>query len=315
VQRIAITGSSGYVGQRLINDLRRIQPEATILGLDRAWPQRCQPDRFEPIEICESRLEDVLADFAPDTVVHLAFILNPIHKESEMHRVNVEGTSNVLRAVAAVRPERFLFASSAVVFGAAPDNPMPIQDRHPRGSELAFRYAADKSEAEELVDNFAGEHSEVAVSWVRPAIVLGPGVNNYMSRLLLLQAVVFLLDGRNVPMQFVHIDDVVSAILHVLKWNGHGPFNLAPDDRMSLLEIALETKRNVARIPMWLARGMFWLCWTLRLPVFGAPPAMLDYLRHPWVVASGRLTGELGFEFRYASREALRSVLDTTVGQ
>lgn len=311
MQRVAITGSSGYVGQRLIALLRRDRPDAEILGLDIAPPGAVAPHRFERVEICEPRLADVLAGFAPDTVVHLAFILNPIHREAEMRRVNVEGTRNVLRAVAAVRPERFLFVSSAVALGAMPGNPVPMQDDHPRAAGVAFQYAADKSEAEQLVADFAQDQPRVAVSWVRPAIILGPGIDNYLSRLLLRFPVVFLLDGRNTPMQFVHVDDVVAAMLRVLERNGRGAFNVAPGNWISPLEIALETRRRVARLPSWLAAGLLRLCWACRVPLFGGPAAMLDYLRFPWVVAPERLTTELGFAFQYGSREALRSTLDT----
>ena len=309
MHRIAITGSSGYVGRRLVEAIRRHLPQAKILGIDRVRPRDRVPDRFEPVDICDPRLGEVLSGFAPDTVVHLAFILNPSHREREMRRINVEGTRNALHAADTAGASRILFASSVVALGAAPDNPVPMRDIQERVPGHAFRYAADKSEAEAAAASLAEERPGLAVSWVRPAIILGPGTDNYLSRLLLRFPVVFLLDGCNTPMQFVHVDDVVNAMVHILLGDGRGPFNVAPGDSISLLEIALETGRRAVSVPMWAARSAVQLTWALRLPVFEAPAAMLDYLRHPCVMAPERLEKELGFAFGHTSRDALRSVL------
>jgi len=51
MKRLAITGSSGYLGTRLIEYFRRTHAGTTILGLDEREPERASPDMFIQIDI------------------------------------------------------------------------------------------------------------------------------------------------------------------------------------------------------------------------------------------------------------------------
>src|SRR5262245_26194919 len=120
MQPIAVTGSSGYYGRKLIARIRAQAPRARILGCDLAVSPHAAPDEFVPLDVRDARLPDVFREFAPDTVVHLAFVVNPTHNDREMHSVNVAGSHNVFEAVRRIRPRRFLMASSATVYGSFP---------------------------------------------------------------------------------------------------------------------------------------------------------------------------------------------------
>src|SRR5262245_43131473 len=194
MQRIAVTGSSGYYGSHLIRYVRSVAPEVEILGLDVAPPRAPADFQFASVDVRSPELRQILAQFRPDTIVHLAFILNPIHDEARMHDINVNGSRNVFEAVHEIGPQRFLFASSATAFGALPDNPLPIDDRWPVRGGQGFQYAHDKSWLEQWIAEFADRHPAMAVSWVRPAIIYGPGVNNYLSQMLLKHPMVVLPD-------------------------------------------------------------------------------------------------------------------------
>ena len=64
---------------------------------------------------------------------------------------------------------------------------------------------------------------------VRPAIVFGPNVDNYIVRAFENNPFVPLLDGVDQEFQFVHEDDVVSALIALLDGKHAGAFNLAGD--------------------------------------------------------------------------------------
>jgi UDP-glucose 4-epimerase len=251
----------------------------------------------------------VLEAFRPDTVVHLAFVVNPIHDERRMHDININGSRNVFDAVDKIGPERFLAASSATAFGAWPDNPVPIDDYRPLRGRPEFQYSRDKTQLEQMLGELATRQPQMAVSWVRPSIIYGPGVDNYLSRMLLQHPLVVLPDGCDVPQQFVHEDDVVAATWCILKGGGRGPYNVGPPDWIHLTDIARETGRRTIKLPLWAMQLASRVSWGLRLPVLRFPPGMNVYVRYPWIVAPNRLCRELGFQFKFSSRETLRELL------
>ena len=80
-ERILITGSSGFYGRSLVNAIRAAWPAAQILGLDVVAPRSDAPDRFETCDITSSKLSERLQQFDPDTILHLAFVVNPMRVE------------------------------------------------------------------------------------------------------------------------------------------------------------------------------------------------------------------------------------------
>lgn len=309
MQRIAVTGSSGYLGRHLIRHIRSADPRIEILGLDTAPPRELPAHDFAQVDVRSPKVLDLLAAFRPDTVVHLAFIVNPIHDEALMHDININGSRNVFDAVARIGARRFLVASSATAFGAWSDNPLPMDDRWPIRGRPGFSYSGDKAELEELLGEFAARHPQMAVSWIRPCLIYGPDVDNYLSRMLLQYPVVVLPDGCDVPQQYVHEDDVAAATWCILSRSGRGPYNVGPPDWIHLTDVARETGRRTVKLPLWTMQLASRICWGLRLPVLPYPPAMNSYIRYAWVVAPHRLCRELGFRFKFSSLDTLRALL------
>jgi UDP-glucose 4-epimerase len=254
-------------------------------------------------------LKSALAAFRPDTVVHLAFIVNPLHNEVLMRDINLNGSRNVFDAADTIGVKRLLVASSATALGAWPDNPVPLDDRAPVRGRTEFSYSADKVQLELMLSEFEELHPQMAVSWIRPCIIYGPGVDNYLSRLLLKHPLVVFPDGCDLPQQFVHEDDVAAATWWILARDGRGPYNVAPPDWIHLSDVARESGRRTISIPFWMMKFASRVCWNFRLPFLRYPPGVNFYIRYSWIVAPRRLGDELGFRFRYTSLETLRDLL------
>jgi len=304
MKRVVITGSSGYLGCKLVAHFRGLG--AAVLGTDLRPPREVAPDEFICSDICDAALIGRLQEFAPDTVIHAAFVVTPMHDEKLMHRINIDGTRNILEAVARIQPARFMLLSSATAYGAWPDNPVPMDESWPRRARPDFQYAADKTEVEQIADEFARQHPSVAVSYVRPSIVGGPRMDNYLRRSIFGMPFLIRFDGRDVPLQFVHEDDVVGAIDAILAADGRGAFNVAPPNWTLTSEIARETNRRVVPLPFWLVKGAAWLAWNVRLAIHESPPGYLYFARYPWVLNPTRLCGELGYKFRHTSLDTIR---------
>lgn len=316
LDRIAVTGSAGVYGRALIRAIRRGFPAARVLGIDRRAdaPAACAADEVWRGDIRDPALAGVLREFRPDSVVHLAYAVQPDRDRAAMRTVNVEGTRRVLEGAAASGAIRALVASSATVYGAWPDNPPACAETtavRPRGE---FAYAADKGEVERLVAEFAAAHPHIAVSVTRPAIICGPGVTNFLSDIFLTVPFMALPDGRDTPLQFVHEDDVAGATLAILARSARGPFNVAPPDAMTQREIARAMQIAAVPLPFFLVNAASRVWWTLRLPWVATPPGLAHYLRHPWVMDSRRLTRECGFACVHSSREAFLTLLPSDAG-
>jgi len=311
MKRVAITGSSGYLGTRLVEYFRRTHAGTTILGLDVREPQQTKPDMFIQIDIRCPGLGDAVREFQPDTVIHSAFAFQPMRDERKMHEINVGGSRNLLQLVAELRPKRLLVVSSATAYGAWPDNPVPMDETQPLRARKEFQYAADKTEVEELVSTFADENEDIAVSWVRPCLIGGPKMENYVKRFIFGMPFMVLIDGYDTPMQFVHEEDVVAAIDTILRNNACGAFNVAPPDWLHITDMARETGRRALRLPFWLAYAVHWLFWAVHLLNHESPASFLYFVRYPWVIAPTRLETELGYQFRFSSLETLRHVVQS----
>ncbi len=311
-QRIAITGSSGLCGRGLIQAIRQRLPDATTLGIDQSPPRSDAPDECVQGDLVDADIGQILGRFSPDTVVHLAYMVEPCRDLRRMREVNLTGTERVLAAVAAAGVRRLLVSSSATVYGPWPDHAVPCTEDAALRPRQEFAYAAQKGEVEAMLAAFAADHPEIAVSWTRPAIVCGKGEKNFLSDIFLTVPFLVLPSGADTPLQFVHGTDLAHATLAILAAGGRGPFNVAPHDSLSQRELAAMMGIRAVRMPAWLVAAAARVWWTLRLPWVRTPPGLAAYLAHPWLVDPSRLTRECGFTCRHSSREAFATLLPKT---
>lgn len=308
--RIAITGHAGVYGRALIRAIRQTLPTAQVLGIDRRGASDAPPDDLWEGDIRDPGLSLVLRRFEPDTVVHLAYVVQPERDRTAMRAINVEGTRHVLAAAAACDVARILVASSGTVYGAWPDNPAACEESTPLRPRSDYAYSCHKGIVEHDLVAFAEAHPQIAVAWTRPAIICGRGVRNFLSDIFLTVPFMALPDGADTPLQFVHEDDVADATLAILFHGGRGPFNVAPDDAMTQREIARAMGIAAVPLPFFIVNAVSRLWWTLRLPWVSTPPGLAYYLRHPWVMTAGRLRRECGFACAYSSQAAFRTLLE-----
>ena len=302
--RYVITGGSGYIGSRLVDHLSRREDTERIVICDLAPPRGGYKPKtqFEQLDVRDGEaVRAVLESSGADALVHLAFILNPSHDEELMYDVDVNGTHNVLEAASAAGTGQVLVTSSSTAYGAFPDNPMPITEEQPVRGVADFSYARDKTESDRLCQLWAERHPERVMTIVRPCIVFGPNVDNYLVRLWTKQPFAVdagTLDGK---IQFVHEDDVVEAITTLLEGRHAGAFNVAGDGLMTLRECAELLDTPIRRMPLWAYRALAKLLWRLRLSE--APPGQIDFALYPWIVSNEKIKATLGWTPKHTSRE------------
>ena len=295
---VAVTGAAGYLGGRLIEDLCDDGSVGKVLGFDVRPPSISHPKFvFDSVDVRDPALEARLAGV--DVLVHLAFVMDPIHDEQTMRDVNVNGSQNVFRCAGRSAVRKVVYTSSAVAYGAHPDNEIPLTEESPLRANLDFSYAAHKLEVEYVVAEVKDEFPDLRFVVFRPAIVFGPNVDNAWSHSMELPFL-FAVQGYRNPLQFVHEDDVRRALHFSVTQDLDGAYNLAPGDWMEHDEMVSLTGRRPVRLPEPVAFSLVDRMWALKMAE--APSGMLHYVMHPWVVSSQKLEAA-GFNFSRTSRD------------
>jgi UDP-glucose 4-epimerase len=310
---VAITGAGGYIGQRLISFLDSQDTCTRILGTDIVEPEVASKKlKFLKKDIREHSLIDFWKGQDVETLVHLAFIVDPIHDGERMYDVNVNGTLNVLRICEELDIRHVIVASSGTAYGAWPDNPEPLKEDHPiRVYPPTFNYAHHKGLNEQHCAEFMRKHPDVVFNVVRPCVVYGPNTQNYLSRYFAKMPFVPLADGRDPNLQFVYEDDVAELFSLLIEKRIPGAFNVAGDGVVRSSQIAAMLGKRARRVPRRLYYGVVWAFWRLKLKAIEAPPGIVDYTSYPWVLDTTRAKELLGWKPKFTSKDTLRIMFRT----
>jgi len=158
-----------------------------------------------------------------------------------MYDIDVNGTQAVLQAASDAGVKQVIQTSSATAYGAFPDNPKPIAEDLPVRGAPDFSYAKHKADSDRIAQLWALQNPDAVMTIVRPSIVFGPSVDNYIVRAFQNNPFVPLLDGVDEEFQLVHEDDVVSALIALLDGKHEGAFNLAGDGLLTWGRAATST--------------------------------------------------------------------------
>ncbi len=208
--------------------------------------------------------------------------------------VNIDGTLNVLAA----RPGHVVLASSAAVYGAHPDNPLPIREDQPLRPNAECPYAWHKLEAERLV-RAAGP-----AAVLRVAAVLGPNADARVARAAAgYRLAVPAFRGAREAVQFLDEDDAAAGLLEAGFAGATGTWNLATEDWLDAEGIAAVCGGRVLRVPGRAAVRASELAFRARLLPFGADRAAL--LAGPLALDPSRARVDLAWKPRMSSRQVL----------
>lgn len=221
--------------------------------------------------------------------------------ESAARATNLAALRQVLDVAAEVGVATLVYVSSATVYGAWPDNPVPLSEDAALHPNPEFAFAVTKAEAERTLAAWTEAHPEVAVAVLRPTVTLGTPVRPLYQALSGTRSPRS--DDGARPMQFLHIDDLAAAVVVAWAEGLHGVYNVAPD-RGVREDTARALAGGVAKValPTRLAHSV--AAWSWKLWRLGAPREAQAYAKWPWVVAPDRLRAA-GWVPQYTSEETL----------
>ena len=285
MRSVAITGVSGALGRRIVTVLAG-RADWRVVGIDTApFPEGVAKPRHFTVHRADLRSADCRRLLeGVDAVVHLA----AGDPESATPTSEVEILQRLLGAVAHHRIGQFVMMSSAVVYGAYPENAIPLLEGMGFNPNVGFGYAEAKVRAELELESWHRDNPSVSVAVMRPAVTLGhPEARAWLATAV--QPSLADRIGHGLPaLQFVHVDDLANAVVTALDQRLDGPFNVAADDWIPA-EQSHELLGPNLRLPLpdWLLDVVVWF--TDRRPGRRRPEGALPYSRHPWVIAVDRL--------------------------
>jgi nucleoside-diphosphate-sugar epimerase len=286
-ERVAITGASGAIGRRVVARLVAASDVAQVIVLD----QRPTTDGLPKVEhqVVSLRKPGVRPDLTGvGTLIHLPFAASAVRRGRGALETTV--TRNVLAAASAAGVCHIVVVSSATVYGAWPNNPVPITEDAPLRPVPEFAYAVGHAEVEQLVVDWAESVPSRSATVLRPVTGLSEDGSSWLARALAGGAGL-LAPEDDPPAQFVHLDDVASAV--ELGWRKRldGTFNVSPDGWIAGARIrALAGAKPRVRPPAWFTHWITNLRWRFqRGPI---PPGLLPYMTHGWLIANDRLKAE-----------------------
>lgn len=224
-----VTGGAGFLGLHLAERLASLGHEVVVFDLASSIYHERGPQPRGDIWgfgkrngitfICRDITQPALHNFRCDWCFHLAAladIVPSVRNPIPYHRVNVEGTVNVLDHAVRLGVKRFIYASSTSIYGIPKEYPTP----ETAPADPQYPYALTKWLAEESVMHF-GKVYKLPVLSLRITTAYGPKMRStgYGSAFK-----VFLAQkANNVPYtivgdgsqsrDFVWVDDVVNAFI------------------------------------------------------------------------------------------------------
>ena len=257
--RVLVTGGAGFIGANLVRTLLGRGHECAVLDSFATGNPTWLVDLSVAVhegDVRQAELVDRLAAGA-DAIVHLGAVTGvppSLRDPLTAHRVNVDGTLNVLQAARA-HGGHVLLAGSAAVYGPTP--PLPTSEDCPPNP--ISPYAATKLAAEQYALAWSASYG-IDVLPLRFFNVYGPLQTSTQAYAAVVPAFVeAALEGMPLPIHGdgVHVDEVtgLATVADVLATAVEGrlvsrvPVNLALGESHSLLDVA-DTLADVLGRPL-----------------------------------------------------------------
>ncbi len=284
MQRIFVTGATGFVGRHVVPRLMESGHAVRILA---RGPVR-QHLLPEGVEVSRTSLTDQegleAALSGMDAVVHLVAIIRE-RGEATFDRVNHLGTSSLAKAALSAGVSRFVLMGA---IGAVDDPRFPYLQSKWRGEQAVIQ-------------------SGVPYTILRGSIIFGEGDEfiNTLGGLVRVFPLVPVIGGGNVRFQAIHVEDVAYSIAKTLEMDETknrvieigGPEHITYDGILDTIAETYGCKRWKLHLPI----GLMWPVVKLMEKLLPHPPAtsqQLSMLEFDNVAETDAVSKELGFSPR-----------------
>lgn len=272
LMRILVTGGAGFIGSHLVEKLLTDGHNVAILDdfNDFYDPQIKRANisaiakkiAVHNVDLRDAgKVADLFRKEKPGAIFHLAAragVRPSIEEPRLYYDTNVTGTLNLLEAARASKVERFIFASSSSVYGAAKKVPFSEAEHL---SQTLSPYAATKIAGEFLCSTFSHLY-KMRIIVLRYFTVYGArqrpdlAIHQFTRKIRAGDSIDQFGDGTT-RRDYTYIDDIIQGTLAALRYNGpmFDVFNLGESETIQLkdliatIEKELGKKAKINRLP------------------------------------------------------------------
>lgn len=301
---ILITGVSGALA-RVVTEL--LAPGNEIVGVDvrPLPPGRPFEGEFHCVRYTQRKMTEIFRRHKPEVVIHLGRIRGTqVASTSYRYNQNVLGTRNLLDLSLKHGARRVVVLSTYHVYGAHQHNHVGITEDHPLRASQIFPQLADAVELDHAATSYLWRYRRLETVVLRPCNIVGPSLNNMISRLLRARAVPRLL-GYDPMMQMLHERDAARAICLAVDSERWGIYNVAGEGAVPWSKAIQYAGARAAPIPHFMAYPLVGSLSALNL-LF--PKHLMDYFRYPTVISDKAFREDFGYVPQYDAVDTLRSV-------
>lgn len=238
-QRILITGSNGFIGQKLIEAvLTREKYKVYALSKGRNRHSKLEGYQYIDADVCDKQqMANLIAQIKPDVIIHTVAMANVETCEVDpllCNKVNVEPIQIIIE-LSKTYSFHFIQLSTDFVFNGEngpyiePDIPNPLN-----------AYGRSKLEAERLI-----QASTMKWTIIRTILVYGLANDPQRSNLIL-WVKKSLEDGKDIHVVTDHyrmptlVEDLTQAILGIIERKAQGVYHISGSELFTVYEIALK---------------------------------------------------------------------------
>ncbi|MEU2450380.1 SDR family oxidoreductase [Streptomyces sp. NPDC012765] len=304
---IAVTGAASGVGAALVSRLAASDEVKQVVAIDERRGD-CAAAQWHILDVRDPAIAEKLR--GADVVVHLALDLDLETDPAARTAYNVRGTQTVLTAAAAAGVHRVVLCTSAMVYGALPDNDIPLSEDSELRATAEATGVGDLLEIERLGRRAPRAHPGLNVTVIRPAVLVG-GTDTALTRYFESPRLL-VVAGSRPTWQFCHVDDLVSALEYAALERVEGELAVGCEGWLEQEEV--EELSGIRRMELPSAVALGAAARLHRIGLTPSPAGDLAYTMHPWVVSVSGLHAA-GWRPRWTNEEVLAELLQEVSGR
>ncbi|PZD95524.1 UDP-glucose 4-epimerase [Paenibacillus sambharensis] len=242
MQKILVTGGAGFIGSHIVDRcIEKGHRTIIVDNLTTGKRENVNPEAiFYEADIRSNDMFSIMEKERPDVVIHHAAqidvqqsIVNPFEDAG----INISGTVNLLKASVTAGVRKFIYASSAAVYG--PPESLPVTEDH-RKMPISF-YGVSKYVPEYYIRTFASLHN-IAFTILRYANVYGVRqdpkgeggvISIFLDRMLQNEPLRVFGDGTQTR-DFIYVGDIAEANVQAIDHGDGQIVNISTATSVSL---------------------------------------------------------------------------------